>query len=45
VEEKHIQAIEGGKRRSSYEAICKISEELNTAVDFFLRDSRHISIS
>lgn len=45
VEEKHIQAIEGGRRRPSYELICKISEELNTTVDFFLRDSRHISTS
>ena len=42
-ESRHISAIETGVRRPSIDMLAKISEALDTSVDYFLMDAPHIS--
>ena len=40
---RHISAIETGAKRPSINLLAKISEALDTSVDYFLLDAPHIN--
>ena len=42
-ESNHISAIETGVKRPSIDLLARISEALDTSVDYFLMDAPHIS--